>query len=892
MTEPFSNISIHDIEFAYADYDKQIRLKNIRLEALLIIILVPFGLVLDYVIYPDQFKIFLISRLLTAFLALLFLILCQTDFFYKHYRFWSLMLPLLPIADIAWMIYMSQGAASPYYAGLNLVLLGVGLIFPWTFFENLIVGSCVILIYAMACFFHPGNISVNIFINNLYFLILTDVIVIIASYFQSRLRFQEFSLRYKLDQSQKLLEKSYQQLLELDRLKSNFFANVSHELRTPLTLLISPLEDLRIQKSKEFDEKTNQILNLMSVNAQRLLRYINDILDLIKLESQKMPFNPTPTDIPTFIRGLLLSLNTIAESKNIMLDVQFDPSLILIEMDQIQLEKIILNLVFNSIKFTPPEGRITVISRYENQNFILSVEDTGQGIAPENISKIFDRFWKADPNTSYQNSGTGLGLSIVKELVDAQHGTIQVESVLNQKTQITVSLPCHPSPLNSTTPELKNKKDLSPLPLQQLNMDLHNRILHFSSLFPSPSESLATQERSTKPLILIIDDEPDMREFLRLILKSQFKILEANDGHQGIHLAIQNSPEIILLDMMLPGKNGIDVCHELFQHKNTETIPVIMLTARADDEMKIEALNAGATDFLTKPFSILELKIRIKNILQSHEFQKKILQQKTDLELMNQKAQETLELLKQTQSQLIQHEKMASLGTLSAGIIHEINNPLNYVLQALYLLKQKYGSPTQSDKHQILDMIEDMEEGLDRVQKIISNLKSFAHPNAMGKDWFQVHPLISTTLTFIQHEIPELFQIDVQIPSEHFVLVNKNRIIQVLLNLIQNALTAMKNKNFNSDEKPTLQIQSRFENNFIFLHIRDNGTGIAPENISKVFDPFFTTKDVGEGLGLGLSICYQIIKDQNGRITVQSESGKFTEFTIQLPGMIQLPKSV
>ena len=188
--------------------------------------------------------------------------------------------------------------------------------------------------------------------------------------------------------------------------------------------------------------------------------------------------------------------------------------------------------------------------------------------------------------------------------------------------------------------------------------------------------------KSKKPKILVADDEPDMLRFLKTQLEKHYEVLEAVDGNQAVDKARQFLPHLILLDMMMPEKDGIQACQELKALTSTQSIPVILLTARADDETKLSALYAGANDFLTKPFSTTELHVRVKNLVESHQFQRDLARQKSALE-------SALEQLKETEGQLVQNEKMASLGRLSAGIIHEINNPLNYANSALHLLKTK-----------------------------------------------------------------------------------------------------------------------------------------------------------------------------------------------------------
>src|SRR5581483_277562 len=376
--------------------------------------------------------------------------------------------------------------------------------------------------------------------------------------------------------------------------------------------------------------------------------------------------------------------------------------------------------------------------------------------------------------------------------------------------------------------------------------------------------------------VLVADDEPDMLRFLKTQLEKNYEVLEAVDGNQALEKARQYLPDLVLLDMMMPEKDGIEACREMKMRVSTQTIPVILLTARADDETKLSALNAGANDFLTKPFSTTELQVRVRNLIESHQLQRDLARKKSALE-------STLEQLKKTEGQLVQNEKMASLGRLNAGIIHEINNPLNYAATALHLLKMKKDRLPEAEREKYIEIVSDIEEGVDRVQKIVSDLRSFSHPKLETTvDRVSLEEVVSTARRFIGHELKDKVAMDLEIPQGMEVLADKNKIVHVFVNLFQNAVDAMKDKDFRG-EGPRLSGGCQREGDKVMISVRDNGMGIAPENLGKVFDPFFTTKDVGQGMGLGLSICHRVLKDQGGDISVKSEKGRFTEFTVELP---------
>jgi two-component system sensor histidine kinase PhcS len=243
----------------------------------------------------------------------------------------------------------------------------------------------------------------------------------------------------------------------------------------------------------------------------------------------------------------------------------------------------------------------------------------------------------------------------------------------------------------------------------------------------------------------------------------------------------------------------------------------------------------------------------------------------------------SLQQLKENEMQLVQSEKLASLGRMSAGIIHEINNPLNFATTGLFTLRKKGKHLAPEHQADYAEVLTDVEDGLKRVQNIVSDLRMFTHPNTEQLDPVPVAEVITPALRFLSNEWRDTVHIEQKFAEHQTILANKNKLIQVIVNLLQNSLDALKEKKFTGDEKPTVWIEGRVENGRSILSVRDNGAGIDARHLDKIFDPFFTTKEVGEGMGLGLSICYNIVQEYGGKISVKTEPGKFCEFTLEFP---------
>ncbi len=884
---------MNDPEFqtAYAEQNRRDQITYSTLATVLSIILNLSCSVMDYFKYPDKVWLFFQVRLCSMLLVLLVWIWFRSSLGRKHHRIFGVMWYASPLAIILWMIYDANDPVSPYYAGLNIVLLAVGLLSPWTYVQNLISALLVLVLYVVVCLCMANPQPLSYLINNTTFLVLTAVIVVSGSVANARGRYREFELRWELDKSRRVVEESNKKLVELDQIKSRFFANISHELRTPLTLLLAPLEALLHRYN--LDSETKDLLATMHSNGMRLLKLINDLLDLVRLESGRMEIKREPLEVADFVKGIASAARQVADDKRLRLETFIDPALASVLADRDKLEKILLNLVFNALKFTPSGGKVALRAEKQGQEFVLSVADTGMGISEKNLPHVFDRFWQADDSSKRKYQGVGIGLALVKELAEIQAGKVTLESQEGKGTTVTVRLPYQKAEpalkteaeelaeterhARSDAPYLAAETAAGTVTSEEWLANLYRRAELFPAMTPLQGTlpPVETSRNGNLPTLLVADDEPDMLRFLRSQLSSHYQVFEAVDGQQAIEKASQFLPDIILLDMMMPEKDGLQACSEIRQRTPTQSIPIILLTARADEQTKLAALSAGASDFLAKPFSITELHVRIKNLVESHQYQRKVSKQ-------NQVLESTIEQLKDTETLLVQTEKLASLGRMSAGIIHEINNPLNFAITGLYTLrnKGKHLAPEQQQEYQ--EILTDVEDGIKRVKNIVSDLRMFTHPDTESREQVEVSEVVAMALRFLSNEWKDKVHLHRQLAEHQTIWANKNKLIQVLVNLLQNSIYALQHKSF-ENEQPSIWLTGQLQNGKSILTVRDNGAGIGAEHLDKIFDPFFTTKDVGEGMGLGLSICYRIVQEYDGRISVRSERDKFCEFTLEFP---------
>jgi signal transduction histidine kinase len=879
--------SQHEEEFerAFISRERQDRIRSGKVACALVMFLMPAGVILDLWVYPERVREFFQLRLICSAVAAAWWSLHQTSFGLRHYRLLGVPIAILPGFFIAWMIAVTEGPASPYYAGLILVLLAVNAIVHWSTIESLLALAVLYLFYLTACARWPIAEEQGIFFNNIYFLVLTGIIVVIGNYLYNQLQFREFVLRFELSQNRRTLEEANQKLIELDRVKSQFFANVSHELRTPLTLLLTPLQSLIQEHKSELGSPTRDLLLIMQSNGMRLLKLINDLLDLVRLESGKMEVNSEPVDIDRLVHGVANAVKNTAQDRAIEIKVVIDQSVGTTVGDSDKLERILLNLLFNAIKFTPAGGSVQIAVTRRERELLLEISDTGAGISQEQLPFIFDRFWQADTSARRKNQGLGIGLALVRELVEIQGGQVSVASELGKGTQFTIRLPYNEiDRLTTYGAKQTHLSDSNESPQPSYSNSRANQLAEIdrqAELYPSMAllraslRPVGNDIDSRKPRVLIADDEPDMLLYLKSQLSLNFHVIEAVDGRQAIEKASQFLPDVIVCDMMMPEKSGLEVCREIRERTYTKSTPILMLTARADEETKLTALAAGANDFITKPFSTTELRVRLKNLVDTFHLQQKLVRQ-------NQLLEATIEQLKETEVQLVHSEKLASLGRMSAGIIHEINNPLNYAKTGLYVLRNTIESPSIDEKEASLEVLQDIQEGIDRIDRIVSDLRIFTHPNVTQIERIQIAELVTSALRLLSHELHNKVTVENEISSDQTIWANRNQITQVLVNLLQNAVYAVE-KRKRAEKPPTIWLRALQDYEHSLVIIRDNGEGISPENLPKIFDPFFTSKDVGEGMGLGLSICYRIMQQHGGSIEVRSERGVYSEFTLRFP---------
>lgn len=556
--------------------------------------------ILQLYLFPEQpvyNRIIKDSLVFTLAVTLLYFLFMKTFIGLKEFLPWLNKLVnwyLIIMAPLAFLLII-------FYAIFpNKTFQDIGNIFP---IITLIMGIICIVAIArtrnkLVWYFIVGSIFLvgGTLLNTLFFLLesaklmpplpfprnyLTEIGIVIE------LLVFSLGLGYRL----RLLEKQKQQVEELGQLKSKFYTNISHEFRTPLTLIIGTAAEVK------GNEKEKSVIKR---NSNHLLQLINQLLDLSKLESGFLKLHEIQADIVHYLQYLTESFHSMAEEKEVQLLFYAEEKELVMSFDEEKIQQIVYNLLSNAIKFTNKEGKVVFHTHRidkKNQSFLqIKISDTGVGIAAAELPHIFNRFYQTKTTFDSNKTGTGIGLALTKELVQMMGGQIAVVSEPHKGTEFTLLLPIHHRAiLQNPTPNVEQIATIIP------------------SIKP-PIGSLMSHPQA-RPQLLLIEDNTDVSNYIENLLKNDYQIATAQNGQEGIDLALATIPDIIISDVMMPIKDGYAVCQELKTHEQTSHIPIILLTAKATSEDRIKGLKEGADAYLTKPFNKEELFVRLEKLV-------------------------------------------------------------------------------------------------------------------------------------------------------------------------------------------------------------------------------------------------------------------------------------
>lgn len=692
----------------------------------------------------------------------------------------------------------------------------------------------------------------------------------------------------ELQETQAELQATNQKLRELDRLKTQFFSDASHELRTPLTLVLGPLEEIRRQAG-DLPSGLGRLVDLAHSNAAKLLVLTDTLLDLSRLDAGRMQPNLQIEQLGPLVERTAEPFRWLAEQRGLFFQLRHTQDPATVSCDAAMISKIIGNLLANALKFTV-SGGIRVMLESGEGRVGVRVTDTGPGIPAAELPTIFDRYQQASTASRSALGGTGLGLALVRELTELHGGSIEVSSEEGRGTSLVVWLPA----ANSSPRLSAGRNGLPPTELPTVNL----AALAAAGLSPAPAASPREDRphvRPDAPLLVVVDDNPNMLEFLRDLLSRDYRVKTAANAVAALALLRAQRPHLILSDVMMPGPDGVAFCKAVKHDESLRHIPVILLTARASVESKITGLEAGADDYVTKPFHPDELKARIASLLRMRQIERELRRSHTRLG-------RAYDELRETQLKLIQAEKLASIGTLVAGVAHEINNPISFINSSIDLISISVAEVREIlDRHlqgngreeaalralrdeldyeYRFDMLQQnasiCRDGASRAARIVTDLRTFSRPASGHYEPADLHEQLERSLRLLQGEYKNRITVHRQYGELPLVLCDAGQVGQVFMNLLSNAAQAIEGSG-------DIYVRTRRDKRTVHVEIEDTGGGMDDTVLARVFDPFFTTKQVGKGTGLGLSICRSLLTAHGGDIQARSIPGRGSVFTVTLP---------
>jgi signal transduction histidine kinase len=664
----------------------------------------------------------------------------------------------------------------------------------------------------------------------------------------------------EIQEANRRLREANQRLDRLDQVKTAFFANVSHELRTPLALILGPAEALRA--SPDLPEPTRRAFDLIARNAALLRQHVDDLLDVSKLEAGRMRLEYREVDLAALLRRAAGNFESLAQGRGIALAVEAEGALPA-QIDPGMVERVVLNLLSNAFKFVPDRGRVrcSLAADPAGGRAALEVADSGPGVPAQHRAAVFERFFQLDGGAARHHGGTGLGLAIAHDLVALHGGTIAVGDAPEGGALFRVEIPIR-APAGAAVaagPPLAPGPEARPAP---------------APVRPPASAPAPAPPGDDRPLALVIEDHPEMNRFVCESLADAFRTASAFDGEQGLRLALELRPEVIVSDVMMPGASGDQLVGALRRHPELDRVPVVLLTAKADEELKVRLLREGAQDWITKPFAVEELRARVGNLAAMHRaralLQEELRSSQGDVEALAWEARDAIR----------------SRDEFLAAAAHELRTPLTPLRVEAEALRRKAGDlaagrmPRQRLERHLEAMVREVERLAGQVDAMLEVAQMGGGRVSLDLERVSLAEVVREEARRAA-ESGELRRsgcaLETHLQGEVAGRWDRARLGQVVARLLANALK------FGAG-KPVV-ISAEAAGSSAILRVEDRGIGIPVEEQERIFGRFERAASPRHyaGLGLGLYLVRRVVEALGGKVEVASAPGQGAAFTVTLP---------
>ncbi len=678
------------------------------------------------------------------------------------------------------------------------------------------------------------------------------------------------------------LEERNARLAEVDHLKSVLLANVSHELRTPLALILGPTEKWLTAESTGPEQRRD--LEVVMRNARSLLKTVNDLLDVSKLEAGRLKPRYARTNLAELVRQTCSLFEGAARERGVAF-VMSVPREVRAEVDADMIQRVLLNLLSNAFKFGLGGQWVACSLETSGTNAELRVQDRGPGIPSAMRQRVFERFMQIEGEAGRRTSGTGLGLAIAKEFVELHGGTIEAGDAPGGGALFTVRLPLR-------APEGLEVIDES---IGGAGRDVSASWTHAVPELRAPEAALAQPSCVEKGVVLVVEDNPAMNRLIASTLADEYRVVSACNGLEGLERIGSDKPDLVLTDVMMPVMGGDELVRRMRSDATLDAVPVVVLTAKADDALRVRLLEEGAQDYVIKPFSRAELKARVRNLVSAKKagdaLRKELHSCEGDLEvLVHEACLRRHELEKALDEARRSRDEVNRLLQLRDEFIsiasHELKTPLTPMsLQTQLLSRVVRGNAPESVKAEkvrsYLEMCGRQIETLLQLIETLLDISRIRLGSFVLNKMTQVDLSEVTQAVVARHRVhweaactPVTVHVDGAPPRG---LWDRVRLEQVIGNLLSNAIKY-------GGARP-IEVTISHDDHLAKLAIRDHGIGISPEDQARIFNRFERAGSIKSfgGLGLGLYITRQIVSSHGGTIRVESEPGSGSTFIVELP---------
>ncbi|RKG70628.1 response regulator [Corallococcus sp. CA054B] len=674
-----------------------------------------------------------------------------------------------------------------------------------------------------------------------------------------------FRRAQQIQEANQQLRVANEQLGELDRLKSEFFANVSHEFRTPLTLMLGPTEDLLAGRAGPLSDEVRKEMERVHRNAGRLLKLVNALLDLSKLEAGPREERFAPTDLAALTKDAASSFRSAMERAGLKLTVDCPPLSQPVYVAPDLWEQIVLNLVSNAFKFTL-QGGVTLRLREHGQRVSLEVEDTGSGIPAHELPRLFERFHRVPGSPSRTMEGSGIGLALVQEFARLHGGAVSARSTEGEGSVFTVELPlghAHlpPERIRTTSRPRSAAREATSAYVEEALLwgsakpkDRTQSSHHHPASAGGHAVSPVSRAR-----ILLVDDNRDMRDYIQRVLSPEYDVEVATDGQKGLEAALARPPDLVLSDVMMPKLDGMGLLRALRAAPTTRELPILLLSAKAGEEATVQGLASGADDYLVKPFSAGELLARIASNLKLARMRGEMANERARAENLT--------------AALRARDDFLSVAA------HELRTPLAAFQLHLELVERGLGKDAPP---KALERLKQARSFIRRLAMLVDVLMDVSQITSgrlkITRTDVDLGDLLVEVTRFAEEEARrDGTPLTVDVKGPVMGAFDPSRISQVVHNLIANALKFGRGRPVDVTLQPDGEV--------VRLSVVDHGIGIKPEDRERIFDRFeraVSTHHYG-GLGLGLWVSRQVVEAHQGRIDVEDTPGGGTTFRVTLP---------